>query len=447
MGLFQKYNEKKELNKCIEKSNYYLDIGNYNEAKKYIKKAYNISPNNVGILNIMAIIEQNLGNFDDSLNYLNKANEIKPNDLDVLTLQFVNYIETHQLKEALNYYAKILELYPSEANNVKKLLRSEADYFYKLEKYDETLACLDKILEFDPTDSSIWEFKGRIQLFLGNLNESKLYYKKSINLNSLLSRDYVTLISLKIHVYSTNLPKNVKDEFILEIYDHALIKNPGNSFIMDLKYEILREINKNNENSDKPNLNNIDNNTGENKINISHIDKFGLTFDYPSNYLIANIPENCPDCIIALSKNNGKHDILIESSEKINYQKNIFEEKYMAYVKSLENFSNIQEFKKLNGINKSGFRATSLNSKGIVISIIYFDFNYEKTFRITLNSLLENYIEDECVKDLQIIANSLTYNNNFFIDKNPTTISNYCINCGQKLQKDAKFCHNCGSRI
>lgn len=156
---------------------------------------------------------------------------------------------------------------------------------------------------------------------------------------------------------------------------------------------------------------------------LSRIERNGLSFKFPDNYLVAKIPNNCPECAVALTKEDEKCDILVEIAKDKIYYNQDFDGKYMNYVKNLDGFIDIKkididrinkERKKIKvDHDKSCFITTSnverqSNKKGIVKSIIYFDFDQNgKTIRITLNSLLDD--KYNCMNDLYVIANSLKF--------------------------------------
>ncbi len=142
-------------------------------------------------------------------------------------------------------------------------------------------------------------------------------------------------------------------------------------------------------------------------IETKHIDKEGLSFDYPEYYLIASIPPNVPDCVVALSKDDGLCDIMIEvsSAPKIPYQEGLFEKRYKEYIKNLGfyDFTVIHGF----GPNKTCVQTYSNTDLGIVKSTVYFDLNYARDLRITLNTLVQ--YDYDCMDDLKVIAKNLKY--------------------------------------
>lgn len=144
---------------------------------------------------------------------------------------------------------------------------------------------------------------------------------------------------------------------------------------------------------------------------IEHIQKEGLSLDYPGYYLVANIPSNAPDCVVALAKNDGKCDVMIEVSpaSKIPYQEGTFERKYKNYIKDLGfyDMTVIQGF----GPNETCVQAYSTNGTDIIKSVIYFNFKFKKDIRITLNSLKkDNY---NCMNDLKVISSNISYKKKF----------------------------------
>ena len=142
-------------------------------------------------------------------------------------------------------------------------------------------------------------------------------------------------------------------------------------------------------------------------ISKKHIEKKGVSFDFPDYYLVANIPSNTPDCVIALAKNDGGCDIMVEVSNelKISYVQGTFEKNYEEYIKKL----GFYDMEVIHGFGKlrTCVQAYYNHEKGVMKSIIYFDFRYKKDLRITLNTLDLDY---NPMTDLKIISDSIVYN-------------------------------------
>ena len=175
--------------------------------------------------------------------------------------------------------------------------------------------------------------------------------------------------------------------------------------------------------------------------NLTRIERNGVSFKFPDYYLVDKIPENCRECIVSLTKDDGKCNILIEMDEELkhiasNYLRyteeltkkrnslNIFTYHMLdpssRYVNELYNFCDIQriEFIKSTEIwntlkyrKRYCFIATyndsegNSNKKKIIKSIIFFDLNHLAPIKITLNSPLDE--KYNCIQDLYFIVNSL----------------------------------------
>ena len=134
-----------------------------------------------------------------------------------------------------------------------------------------------------------------------------------------------------------------------------------------------------------------------------------ISFNYPDNYLLANIPENAPDCVVALSRDDRLCDVMVEVSKdsKINYVEKVFEKKYREYIEQL-GFYNFHIFE-YPGL-RTYVQAYSNTDKGVVKSTVYWDFRYKKDVRITLNTLKLDY---DSLKDLIIMGRSVEYKKKF----------------------------------
>lgn len=142
-------------------------------------------------------------------------------------------------------------------------------------------------------------------------------------------------------------------------------------------------------------------------IETKHIEEKGLSFDYPEYYRLAKIPDNNPDCVVALAKDDGLCDIMVDVSNdsKMQYQEGIFENKYKDYIKTLGfyDFTVIKGW----GPNETCVQAYSNTDIGVVKSTIYFDFNHAKDIRVTLNTLVQ--YDYDCMDDLKVIAKKIQY--------------------------------------
>lgn len=153
-----------------------------------------------------------------------------------------------------------------------------------------------------------------------------------------------------------------------------------------------------------------------------HVDEAGVSFDFPEYYLLASIPNNVPDCIIALVKDDGTCDVMVEAANSIdgiNYDAN-FEDKYKKYISSFGYY----DIKIISGFGPKQFcfQSYTKHNVGIIKQTTYFDFRFKKNIRITFNTLKK--INYDCMDDLKMIERSITYVDKITIFKNKMLYTN-----------------------
>lgn len=82
-------------------------------------------------------------NFQESLNQYEKLNEKFPNNVSVINNIALNYEKLDNLEKSLELYLKCLKMQPNEIS----LIHNVANTFYKLNKYDQALPYIDKLLK------------------------------------------------------------------------------------------------------------------------------------------------------------------------------------------------------------------------------------------------------------------------------------------------------------
>lgn len=178
----------------------------------------------------------------------------------------------------------------------------------------------------------------------------------------------------------------------------------GSVLVDKKRYELSLEIKKIDE--ELENLS-IKNNSRISNVQTRHIYEEGVSLDFPDYYLLAGIPDNVPDCVIALAKNDGACDVMIEVSRDLNriiFDSN-FENTYKQYIESLGYYDmrTIYGF----GPKRACFQSYLNHELGVIKQTVYFDFRFERDIRITFNTLKSvNY---DCMDDLKIISNNLKY--------------------------------------
>ncbi|MBQ6629891.1 MAG: GIY-YIG nuclease family protein [Methanobrevibacter sp.] len=143
-------------------------------------------------------------------------------------------------------------------------------------------------------------------------------------------------------------------------------------------------------------------------VKTKHIDEAGVSFDFPKYYLLADIPDNAPDCVIALAKEDGACDLMVElssSKDRIKYEGANFISAYKKYISDLGYY----DIKTISGFGskKACFQSYINHELGTIKQTTYFDFRFKKDIRITFNTLKN--VDYNCMDDLKVIESSINY--------------------------------------
>ena len=178
-----------------------------NAAEAYIK----IQPATVDTMLGAASAYQNMEDIPNAITYYKKALQLKPTDSDIAYYIAALYADSNDLTSAEAYAQKSLLLNKqnknatellaniNEQNNGKNL--QDAISLFENEKYNESLALLNKVITSDAKNAYAYYYRGMIYDSQKKLNEAISDYKKAISLNPedlqivnyMLGIDYDTL--------------------------------------------------------------------------------------------------------------------------------------------------------------------------------------------------------------------------------------------------------------
>jgi tetratricopeptide (TPR) repeat protein len=119
---------------------------------------------------------------DNSIKYFEKVLELNPKDVEVLEYLGYNYYDIEEYHKAINYFKKALELKPDDINLILKI----ADSYFELKKYEDALKYFKKALQLNPDVfrlEEIFEFIGRIYIYLGEDEKAMEYFEKLKEIN------------------------------------------------------------------------------------------------------------------------------------------------------------------------------------------------------------------------------------------------------------------------
>ena len=177
---------------------------------------------------------QNMGDIDNAIVYYKKAFDLDPKNSDIAYYIGALYSDKEDYNNAKTYTDKALAL-NKDNKQAQELLESlnaqlasqeleQAISLFDSEKYAESLALLNKILEVEPNDAYALYYRGMIYDTQKKYNEAIADYKKAINIspdltivNYLIAVDYDTLGQYKnaLPYYKTFTSKYTEqDDFL-----------------------------------------------------------------------------------------------------------------------------------------------------------------------------------------------------------------------------------------
>jgi tetratricopeptide (TPR) repeat protein len=180
------YNKALELNPedtevLCKNGNVLLKLFKKDLAIEYFKMALEKDENNYKALFGLGKAYYFMDDKDNSIKYFEKVLELNPKDVDALEYLGDIYYEK-DYEKAINYFKKALELKPKDINLILKIAYS----YFELKKYDDALKYYEKALFLNPDVfrlEEIFEFMGRIYIYLGEDEKSMEYFGKLKEIN------------------------------------------------------------------------------------------------------------------------------------------------------------------------------------------------------------------------------------------------------------------------
>lgn len=193
--------------------NYYYDIQNFKETKKYLEKAYLLKSNDLVLYNNLSrlyydeaeydkaekVIKDGLVHYPDDYNLKKglalinfkkeKFEESKKifeqlisknnNDTEIYYYLGEIYISNNFIDTGLSYIEKYLPIVKDKGSvylNIAKTL-------FNRNNYNNAILFLNKVIELAPENNEAYNMLGIIYKKIGNLNESESMYKKALKIN------------------------------------------------------------------------------------------------------------------------------------------------------------------------------------------------------------------------------------------------------------------------
>lgn len=220
---------------------------NYEEAIKQFNYVYEIAPDSVKTIRMLAFIHNKIGNKNKSLEFTIKAAEMDPED-DIARTQIANeYFQMEEYQKAIDWYQKASRINPQNIDNYHNLA-----VVYSQTKNDSgVVATYKKIVEKDPDNAESIVYLSNYLANMGNMTESLKYLEMAHELDPsneeylkfLCYRSYQEKIYEKIIDYGQKwfeVTEDKKKEAAQFVYRAA--QQVGNKEIEKEYEQILRKM-------------------------------------------------------------------------------------------------------------------------------------------------------------------------------------------------------------
>ncbi len=139
----------------------YYKRENYDEALKGFNVAISLTPKEDSLYSARGSTLVKLQRFDEALDDYNKTLELNPLAFETYKKKIHVLITQSNYTEALKMCELLLKN-AYEKDHIVCAYIAKATIFYKLEKYDEALECVDKILATNPNDENALKIKNKV---------------------------------------------------------------------------------------------------------------------------------------------------------------------------------------------------------------------------------------------------------------------------------------------
>lgn len=154
--------------------NVYYNNGDYAKALQYYRKAYDINPNNVAVLNNIGNVHMKQGDYALAEKMFKRSIELKPSFLDSYRSLCRLYIEQKQFERALPIIEFIIKQKPEspDAYFLQGILHMHR------QAYAEALTAFEQTLQYDRTHAGAYLNSAWVFMQLGKPSQAKAILRK-----------------------------------------------------------------------------------------------------------------------------------------------------------------------------------------------------------------------------------------------------------------------------
>ncbi|HGY56716.1 MAG TPA: tetratricopeptide repeat protein [Caldithrix abyssi] len=113
-----------DVQSVVQLANLYFDVGKFDQAIGYYKRALNIEPNNTSVLIDLGVSYFNINQGDSALTFMHQALKVAPDHKQGLYNIGIVYYNLNQMDKAIYYWDQLIKKYPQsrEAQNAQSFV-------------------------------------------------------------------------------------------------------------------------------------------------------------------------------------------------------------------------------------------------------------------------------------------------------------------------------------
>ncbi len=151
----------------------------YEQAKRLVNDALNLSQNDANAFNLLSLIELESGNYQAALSEINRALDVVPEEAYFLNNRGYIYLQMDSLNLAIEDINRSIVLNPKNG----WAYRNKGIYLSRLERYDEAINLFNRALKTGEFIDEIYFYLGEAHMKQGNKDKACGTWGKGAELN------------------------------------------------------------------------------------------------------------------------------------------------------------------------------------------------------------------------------------------------------------------------
>lgn len=161
-------------------ASYLESQGRYDEALASYKRAYELNPDNGGVLFRLGNAYFERGRYTEAVTYLKGAKESFDDDIETIKKLGEAYLELKEYGKAIEEYKAIIEIIPKHVSSRIQI----GNAYLKLGQYNSAEKYYKEALQIEPTNLSVYYQLINFELIRGKLSNAKVYIDKGFSIDS-----------------------------------------------------------------------------------------------------------------------------------------------------------------------------------------------------------------------------------------------------------------------